>query len=263
MGLIKKFSAIAGLLMIIAAIANVEFGALMPLDPPQKLILARVADQGCKADEIQKELDAGNVNECVTSIGVWDAPDLLLVAEGSILLLSTFLRWPRKGRWALRIRRLAIVSGIVLCGLALADSFDKLPGTSSEELAILLPFPAPPIAVQIAIFALGIFLIRGPKYEIDYDKTSKRESKNNLQMTHAQMDSVYASGGSLGDLQKKRKRSYKYSTIGDLWQDQGLSVYEDKFESGMRDEFADETKRTCHLCNGEGCAGCNRTGFVS
>ena len=27
--------------------------------------------------------------------------DILLVAEGSILLLSTFLRWPRKGRWAL------------------------------------------------------------------------------------------------------------------------------------------------------------------
>ena len=58
----------------------------------------------------------------------------------------------------------------------------------------------------------------------------------------------------MGDLQKKsrRKKSYKYNTIGDLWGAQGLSQYEDKFEAGLRDEFAGETKRTCHLCNGEG-----------
>ncbi len=264
MGLLKKFSAVAGLAMIIAAIANVEFGALMQLDPPQKLILARAADPGCNSEEIQKDLDDGNINECVTSIGVWDGPDLLLLAEGGILFLSTFLRWPRKGRWAMRIRRLAIVSGIVLCGLAVADRFDKLPGTSSEEIAILLPFPAPGIAVQIGIFAIGIFLIRGPKYGVDYENNAKKQSKRNQNVTHHQLDAAYAAGGSLGDLEKKRrKKSYKYNTIGDLWKDQGLSQYEDKFEAGSRDEFAGENKRTCHLCNGEGCAGCNRKGFIA
>ena len=264
-GLLKKITALAGLVMIVAAVANVEFGALMQLDPPQKLILARAADPGCNSEEIQKDLDDGAINECVTSIGVWDGPDILLVAEGSILLLSTFLRWPRKGRWASRVRKLAVVSGLVLCGLAVADSFDKLPGTSSEEISILLPFPAPAIAVQIGVFALGIFLIRGPKYQVDYQSNTKRDSKSKQEFSHAQLDAAFAAGGSLGDLQKKsrRKKSYKYNTIGDLWGAQGLSQYEDKFEAGLRDEFAGETKRTCHLCNGEGCAGCNRTGFVS
>ena len=72
MGLLKKITALAGLVMIVAAVANVEFGALMQLDPPQKLILARAADPGCNSEEIQKDLDDGAMNECVTSIGVWD-----------------------------------------------------------------------------------------------------------------------------------------------------------------------------------------------
>ena len=32
MGLLKKITALAGLVMIVAAVANVEFGALMQLD---------------------------------------------------------------------------------------------------------------------------------------------------------------------------------------------------------------------------------------
>ena len=70
---------------------------------------------------------------------------------------------------------MAIVSGVILCGVALADRFDQLPGTSSEDLATLLPFPAPGIAVQIGLFAAGIFLIRGPKYKIHIEKEKKRK----------------------------------------------------------------------------------------
>lgn len=267
MGLMKKFAAVVGLVMIAAAIANVEFGALMKLDPPQKLILSRLSDPGCNSEEIQKSLDEGQVNECVTSTGVWDAPDLLLLGEGCFLFFTAFMRWPKKGRWAMRIRRFAIVTGVILCGLAIADRFNQLPGTSSEEIAILLPFPAPGIAVQIAVFALGIFLIRGPKYAVDYEKTSQRQSKNNLELIHAQMDVAFASGGTLqgldGGKKGKKAKSYKYNTIGDLWAKQGLSEYEDTFEKGMRDEFGGSMRRTCHLCNGEGCAGCNRKGFLS
>ena len=178
MGLMKKLAAIIGLALIGLSIANVEFGALMGLDPPQKLILARLADPGCESDEIQKDLDAGEVNSCVTAPGVWDAPDLLLLAEGCIMFFASFMRWPRKGRWALRIRKIAVVTGVILCGVALADRFDQLPGTSSEDLAALLPFPAPAIAVQIGIFAIGIFLIRGPKYKIQVDKEKAKDKKS-------------------------------------------------------------------------------------
>ena len=81
MGLKKKLAALVGLVLISVSIANVELGALMNLDPPQKLILARAADPGCNADDIQKDLDAGEANACVTNPGVWDAPDLLLLGE--------------------------------------------------------------------------------------------------------------------------------------------------------------------------------------
>lgn len=264
MGLMKKLAAIIGLALIAVSVANVEFGAIMGLEPPQKLILARLADPGCNADEIQKDLDAGDANDCVTTPGVWEAPDLLLLLEGSIMFLTTFIRWPRKGRWALRIRKMAVVAGVILCGIALADRFDQLPGTSSEDLAALLPFPAPPVAVQIGIFAAGIFLIRGPKYRID-NKASKEARSPRKEYTIQQLDMAYQQGGNLGNLgkTKRSKGSSQYKTIGDLWNYQGLSQYEDAFESGMRDTFSDSVGRTCHLCNGEGCNGCSNTGMVS
>lgn len=263
MGLLKKLAAIIGLALIAVSVANVEFGALMGLDPPQKLILARLADPGCNADEIQKDLDSGDINSCVTTPGVWDAPDLLLLLEGCIMFLTSFMRWPRKGRWALRIRKIAVVTGVILCGLALADRFDKLPGTSSEDLSGLLPFPAPPIAVQIGIFAIGIFLIRGPKYRIQ--KENKRNSNKKRDYSHKELDLAYKSGGNLGSLSKtgKIKGVSKYRTVGDLWGHQGLSQFEDEFEGGMRDNFNASAGRACHLCNGEGCRGCSNTGLTS
>ena len=263
MGLLKKLAAIIGLALIVVSVANVEFGALMGLEPPQKLILARLADPGCNADEIQKDLDSGDINSCVTTPGVWDAPDLLLLLEGCIMFLTSFMRWPRKGRWALRIRKIAVATGVILCGVALADRFDKLPGTSSEDLSALLPFPAPPIAVQIGIFAIGIFLIRGPKYRIQ--KENKRNSNKKRDYSHKELDLAYKPGGNLGSLSKtgKIKGVSKYRTIGDLWGQQGLSQFEDEFEGGMRDNFNASVGRACHLCNGEGCRGCSNTGFTS
>ena len=262
MGLMKKLAAIIGLALIGLSVANVEFGALMGLEPPQKVILARLADPGCNADEIQKDLDAGDVNACVTTPGVWDAPDLLLLLEGCVMFLASFMRWPRKGRWAVRIRKIAVVSGLILCGIALADRFDKLPGTSSEDLASLLPFPAPPIAVQIGIFAIGIFLIRGPKYRIVREKEKKSRNRD---YSVRELCLAFRTGGSHGWLSKSGnlKGASKYKTVRDLWSDQSLSQYEDSFESGMRDNFESNVGRTCHLCNGEGCAGCSNTGIAA
>lgn len=264
MGLMKKLASLFGLVLIAVSVANVEFGALMDLDPPQKVNLSRLADPGCNADEIQKDLDTGDVNECVSTPGVWEAPDLLLLLEGCVLFLTSFMRWPRKGRWAKRIRRLAVIAGLIFCGVALADRFDMLPGTSSEDLSSLLPFPAPPIAVQIGIFAIGIFLVRGPKYRIDYDDRGKTDEEKRDRLLQ-QIDHAYKQGGNLGSLSKtSRKKGYlNYKTVGDLWGHQNLERFEDEFEGGMRDSFAGSVGRTCHLCSGEGCPGCGNVGTIA
>ena len=265
MGLIKKLAALIGLAMIAVSVANVEFGAVMSLDPPQKVILARLADPGCNSDDIQKDLDSGDLNDCVTTPGVWDAPDLLLLVEGSVMFLTSFMRWPRKGRWAVRIRRTAIVTGVLLCGVALADRFDALPGTSSEDIAALLPFPAPSIAVQIGLFAIGVFLIRGPKYRVDYNKNNMSDEQKRDRRIR-EIDLAYKAGGNLGALGKSfinQKGISRYSTVSELWKHQNLSQFEDEFESGMRDDFAGTVGRACHLCNGEGCQGCSNRGVLS
>ena len=178
------------------------------------------------------------------------------------MFLTSFMRWPRKGKWAIRIRKTAIVSGFLLCAIALADRFDKLPGTSSEDLAVLLPFPAPGIAVQIGIFAIGIFLIRGPKYRVVKEKAPKKRKR---EYSTAELDYAYMAGGNLGSLSKslRSKRASKYKTVGELWGDQKLSEFEDEFEGGLRDNFSASIGRTCHLCNGAGCQACNYTGVLS
>jgi hypothetical protein len=264
MGLLKKLSAIFGLTLIAVAIANVEFGALMSLDPSQKLVLSNLSDDGCNSDNIQKDLDSGNSNSCVGSIGHWDAADILMIFEGSGLFLASFLRWPKKGRWAKRFRRMTIIVGAMMCGLAVADSFNLMPGASSAELSQLLPFPAPPIAVQLAVFSVGIFLLRGPKYVIT-DDSSDKSKELQMRKLHADMDRVYESGGNLGSLTSKKqsKGMSKYTTVKDLWIHQGLDEFEDEFESGMRDDYGGKMARACHLCSGQGCASCNHTGSIA
>ena len=130
-------------------------------------------------------------------------------------------------------------------------------------MAALLPFPAPGIAVQIGLFGLGIFLIRGPKYRIHFDK--KKDKENKRDYSTQELDLAYKRGGDLGSLSNSRKLKgmAKYKTVRDLWSHQGLSSYEDAFEGGMRDNFHTSVGRTCHLCNGEGCNGCANTGFLS
>jgi hypothetical protein len=265
MGLLKKVSAIFGFALIIIAIANVEFGALMSLDPPQKLILANLANDGCNELDIQRDLNSGSMNDCVTTMGVWDAADVLMLVEGCAMFLAIFLRWPRKGRWAARVRRLSIIAGGLLCTLALADRFDLIPG-GSAQLAELLPFPAPAIAVQLAFFSIGIFLLRGPKYVID-DPNAEKKSAGELRRLHSELDRVYAAGGALGSLSSKKgkisKGVAKYTTVKDLWIHQGLSEYEDEFEAGLRDDSGGPVARTCHLCSGQGCASCNFSGAAA
>jgi len=266
MGGFKKLSGIIGLMMICVAVANVELGALMPLEPPHKLILANMAQPGCSSGDIQTDLDSGSVNTCVSTLGVWDAADMLLILEGSILFFASFVRWPRRGRWAKRIRRIALVGGILLCGLAIADATDSLPGPDVGDLAALLPFPAPAIAVQIGVFMLGIFLIRGPKYIYDDPEKGKTTaSQERTEKLHSDMDKAFKSGGTLKGLKSDRrmmKGMSRYTTVKDLWAHQDLSHHEDAFESGMRDVASYSLGRTCHLCNGAGCAHCSNTGSL-
>lgn len=264
MGLLKKVTAIFGLTLIAIAVANVEFGILVDLDPKQKLILANAADAGCNEKDIQNDLDEGELNSCVGPLGQWDAADILMIFEGSAMFLASFLRWPKKGRWAKRFRRMTIVVGAMLCGLAVADSMDLMPGVSSSELAELLPFPAPAIAVQLAIFSFGIFLIRGPKYVV-HDESSERAKQLEMRKLHADMDRAYKEGGNLGKLGSKRqsKAMSKYTTVKDLWVHQNLDEFEDEFEAGLRDDFGGQMARACHLCSGQGCAGCNNTGTTA
>ena len=105
--------------------------------------------------------------------------------------------------------------------------------------------------------------IHVPKYKIHFEKDKKVKKDRNY--SHQELDLAYKSGGDLGSLARtgKSKGAAKYKTVGDLWGHQGLSVYEDAFEGGMRDNFGTGVGRTCHLCNGEGCPGCSHTGVYS
>ena len=55
------------------------------------------------------------------------------------------------------------------------------------------------------------------------------------------------------------------ATVSDLYGQLGLTEYEDDFERNLYDDYGAGgmvTGRTCHLCNGQGCARCNQTGML-
>ena len=95
------------------------------------------------------------------------------------MFFASFMRWPRKGRWALRVRKIALIAGVILCGIALADRFDQLPGTSSDDLAAS-SIPCSGNRSTDWFVRSWIFLIRGPKYRIKFDKKKDKRKKRRL-----------------------------------------------------------------------------------
>jgi hypothetical protein len=164
-----RIGTLLGLSLGAAAWVNVERGSIAPLlvdgAPNGKLDIIRMSDPGCRLNQIALHLDTFGQSHCFGELGTWTGADLMLMAEGGILVLAGVARMPRNPKHAQRVRRAMFLAGAMLFSLAVLDRLALLPGTaSSDGLVELVPFIRQGWFFQLVIAFIGMMLMRGPKY---------------------------------------------------------------------------------------------------
>ena len=259
-----KLASLIGLVLIGVVIANVYVGAFSPIDRPIKMNLSKYGSVSCSAESIQASEDMGMTSECFDELGTFAGPDMLMLFEGLALFGAGFIKLPKKGKWATRIRRVSLMFGPVFIAFAIVDAFDLSPHVNTEQIAVLLPFHVEPVLLQLGAFVIGIFLIRGRKYVNDGDGGDKKKVDDamRLEKERIEMDRAFSTGGTLKGMGKRSKAMDKFTTVGDLWGEMGLAAFECDFEAGLREDGDFKVERPCHICSGQGCKRCDNKGYI-
>ena len=259
-----KLASLIGLVLIGVVIANVYVGAFSPIDRPIKMNLSKYGTGACPAESIEASYYQGMTSDCFDEVGSLAGPDILLLLEGLALFGAGFIRMPKKGKWATRIRRVSLMFGPVFIAFAIVDAFDLSPHVNTEQIAVFLPFHVEPVLLQIGSFVIGIFLVRGRKFVDEGDGGDKKKVDDamRLEKERIEMDRAFSTGGTLKGLGKKSKGMDKFTTVGELWGAMGLAAFECEFEEGLREDGDFKVERPCHICSGQGCKRCDNKGYI-
>ena len=137
----RRIGTLLGLGVAAGAWVNVERGSIAPMlvrgAPTAKLDIIRMSDPGCSVSNIALHLETFGQSHCFGELGTWTGADLMLIAEGGILLLAGVARMPRSPTMAKRIRRVMFIAGAMLFSLAVLDRLALLPGAASSEGLVL------------------------------------------------------------------------------------------------------------------------------
>ena len=259
-----KLASLIGLVLIGVVIANVYLGAFSPVDPPVKMNLSKLGSVSCSDESIQASVERGMTSDCFDYLGTFGGPDIMMLIEGVALFGAGFIKMPRTGKWATRIRRISLMFGPVFIAFAIVDAFELSPHVEAEKIAVLLPYHLEPVVIQLGAFILGVFLVRGRKFVNEDDGGDKKKVDDAmlLEKERVEMDRAFSSGGSLKGMEKKSKAMDKFTTVGDLWGEMGLSTFECEFEAGLREDGDFKVERSCHICSGQGCKRCGNKGYI-
>lgn len=240
----RRIGTLLGLGVAGGAWVNVERGSIAPLlvdgAPTAKLDIIRMSDPGCSVSNIGVHLETFGQSHCFGELGTWTGADLMLMAEGGILLLAGLARMPRSPKMAKRVRRLMFITGSMLFSLAVLDRFALLPGpASSEGLVEVVPFIHQAWFLQILVAFIGMLLMRGPKYresefaEVQQSRRAKvDENRNAFLEAHRSKSAAGQSRLARGPTRPMRTRSSPL------------------------------VRATCPFCKGKGCDRCDALGTL-
>ena len=240
----RRIGTLLGLGVAAGAWVNVERGSIAPMlvsgAPTAKLDIIRMSDPGCSVSNIALHLETFGQSHCFGELGTWTGADLMLIAEGGILLLAGVARMPRSPTMAKRIRRVMFITGAMLFSLAVLDRLALLPGAaSSEGLVEVVPFINQAWFLQILVAFIGMMLMRGPKYresefaEVQQSRRAKvNENRNAFIQTHRSSSSQGHSRLARGPSRPMRTRSSPL------------------------------VRATCPYCKGSGCERCDALGTL-
>mgnify|MGYP001292743279 CR=1 FL=1 len=273
-----------GASILILTVYNVQVGVVKDIysenTPRYKLDFpAFITSDECTDKKVAAGFAKGNPAECARSTGVWETPDFIGVgiAIGFLILSRKFKSniprsrggsTERKLRRKRRNARIKFGFGLGLLSFGFADLNGLTTPNGSLDWSAIIGVPTPSISIDLSLILYGsFFMYKSMRF---LSKTSeaaemfseaKRKRKND--------DNIYFEGGKRsrskfkGGLESLGKSN---ATVSDLYNQLGLSDFEDDFERNLYDDFGPGgmvAGRTCHLCNGQGCARCNQTGMLN
>ena len=262
---------------------NVQVGMVKDIysenAPRYKLDISAFAlDESCSDKTVSAGFAKGDPADCARSVGIWETPDFIGIGVGiGFLLLSRKFKSgvktkvkrgssERKLKRKRRNARIRFGFGLGLLSFGFAD-LNKLTGPNGTSLdwSAIIGYPVPAISMDFSLIVYGSFFMYKSMRFLSRtsdaaDMFSQARGKNKGNDT-----SFFESGNRSkfkGGLESLGRTD---ATVSDLYNQLGLSDYEDDFEKNLYDNYgAGEmvTGRTCHLCNGQGCARCNQTGML-
>ena len=252
--MLRKLIGLMGLLTLVFVIANVHFGAVTPYivegAPNSRIDVLRLADPGCTVPEMEKEISETGSAFCLSESGTWGTADIMLLCWGLLIITAGRFRMPSNPKLARRIRRVMMISGSMLFGLAILDRFELLPtGADSDTLSDLVPLPLSAWQLQIIMAIAGALLLRGPKYHVSEFEENYRslESEREKELRMQQVFNQKAR-----DMAASNEGIAKRSRLLD--RDASLVPF--------RTRTSPRVRATCPYCKGGGCKECRMTGVV-
>lgn len=238
--------------IVVFVIANVQLGMVAPLAvegaDDHKLDVMMMADPSCGFETVENDLETMGASYCLGEAGQWSGADILMLLEGLVIVLAGRLELPQNKAWANRVRSIGKVVGWVFIGLALLDRLSLLPSSAnSQSLADFFPIETQAWLVQLAFAAVGVFLIRGPKY---WEAEAVAQTRDKLARKTEKAEDFKSSF-----YNKERHSDKELARVNRsrfLQQDKGLSMKKRRKQLLVM--------ATCPYCQGGGCKRCNEFG---
>ena len=231
----------------------------------------------CSDESVSAGFAKGNPVDCARSVGVWETPDFLGIGIGIVFMLlsrkfksgvkrtipsgSAERRLKRKRRNA----RIKFGLGLGLLSFGFADLNGLTTPNGSLDWSAIIGYPVPAISMDFSLIIYGsFFMYKSMRF---LSRTSDAADMfSQARRKNSGADGSFFESGSRskfkGGLESLGKSN---ATVSDLYGQLGLTEYEDDFERNLYDDYGAGgmvTGRTCHLCNGQGCARCNQTGML-
>ena len=272
-----------GASILAISIYNVQVGMVKDIysenTPRYKLdIPAFLAfNEECSDESVSAGFAKGNPVDCARSVGVWETPDFLGIGIGIVFMLlsrkfkSGVKRTSASGSAERRLKRkrrnarIKFGLGLGLLSFGFADLNGLTTPNGSLDWSAIIGYPVPAISMDISLIIYGSFFMYKSMRFLSRTSDAADMFSQARRKNSGANDSFFESGSRSkfkGGLESLGKSN---ATVSDLYGQLGLTEYEDDFERNLYDDYGAGGMvpgRTCHLCNGQGCARCNQTGML-
>jgi hypothetical protein len=222
--------------------------------------ISEIIAGNCDKSSINSALSAQESHECLSPLGTYRATDIIVAGIGFFSSVAApLMALKQTGRlkisrgWSKNLARLRLLLGIGMVSTAFADATGLLTAEGQPlDWEQVVGLAVPPFVIEITLFLLGVMVI-------------KKAANNLRRKPRSEFSEPWQSAGAgdfRGSLEKNKGSSKRggVMTVGDLRSALSLDQYEDIFQLGTSSGDDMSVGRTCHYCNGQGCAQCDFKG---